>query len=121
MRPILLLAAAVEPWTHRLPPGLVRKVQHRRGGGRVAGRAAPGASEGELEVRLHLARRTPRPRVLIDGHVLEEVRWRITPNGDGWNAVAFLGLEHVPIGRHEVRIELPGLPVTTLAFRRRPE
>ena len=121
MRPILLLAAAVEPWTHRLPPGFLRRVQGLGAAGPLAGSEAPPAGAGELAVRLHLARRTRRPRVLIDGHLLEEVRWWVARNGDGWNAVAFLGLEHVPVGRHEVRIEPPGLPVTTLEFRRTPE
>jgi hypothetical protein len=124
MRPIPLLAAAVAPWTHRLPPGFLRRGHdHRASRGaasRRAGSEAAGAAAGELAIRLHLAHRTRRPRVLIDGHLWEEVRWIVTPNGDGWNAVAVLGLEHLPVGRHEIRIEPPGHPVTTLGFRHLP-
>jgi hypothetical protein len=120
MRPIPLLAAAVEPSTHRLPPGLLRRAHPRIDGWR-SGSQAVEAAEDELLIRLHLAHRTRRPRVLIDGHLWEEVRWIVTPNGDGWNAVAVLGLEHLPIGVHEVRIEPPGHPVTILAFRHLPE
>lgn len=117
MRPIPLLAA-VEPLTHRLAPGFRRAVHLPRAGERSGGDETAG--EGELAVPLHLERPTGRPRVLIDGHLWEEVRWRVTPNGDGWNAVAIVGLEHLPVGRHELRIEPPGHPVTTVAFRHLP-
>jgi len=117
MRPIPLLAA-VEPLTHLLAPGFLRGVHLARAGERAGDDARAGA--GELAVPLHLERPTGRPRVLIDGHLWEEVRWQVTPNGDGWNAVAIVGLEHLPVGPHEIRIEPAGHPVTTVAFRHRP-
>lgn len=118
MRPNALLAA-VEPLTHRLVPGFRRAVHLERAPGDAAEEEIAG--DGELAVPLHLEHRTGRPRVLIDGHLWEEVRWRVTPNGDGWNAVAIVGLEHLPVGRHELRIEPAGHPVTTVAFRHLPE
>lgn len=119
MRQIPLLAA-VEPLTHRFAPRLGRIARPRRAGAQEVPEAAREAA-GEIAVHLHLERRTRRPRVLVDGHLWEEVRWVVTPNGDGWNAVAILGVEHLPVGRHEVRIEPPGHPVTTVEIRRPPE
>lgn len=119
MRPSPLLAA-VEPLTHRrLGPGLRWKAYPLEAAGRRGGVAE--AEEGEVAVRLRLERRTRRPRVLIDGHIWEEVRWCVTPNGDGWNGVAILGLEHLPVGRHQVRIEPAGHPVMNLELRHPPE
>lgn len=118
MRPRPLLAA-VEPLTYRLAPGLRWMAYPLEAASRRGGVAEAEAEE--VAVRLRLERRTRRPRVLIDGHIWEEVRWCVTANGDGWNGVAILGLKHLPVGPHEIRIEPPGHPVTTVAFRHLPE